>query len=63
MSTAIKCDRCDKLAEQAIGDVSFEDYHVVTNIQDTGNVFEGYTVDLCSECSAEFLAWVKHDPT
>lgn len=60
MSVAHKCDRCQGLYEDQVGNVRLDAYHIVTKVEEDGATAEGWQADLCPPCSELFLEFIKH---
>jgi hypothetical protein len=61
--TAFKCDRCGTLQAFRKGDVRVE-YHVTTKVDkvEGSPTQQGYELDLCRDCSREFIAFIDDRP-
>ncbi len=60
---AFKCDRCGTFQTHRKGDVNVE-YRLTTSVdKDEGSpTQQGYELDLCADCSKEFMAFIDERP-
>ncbi|MDP2621574.1 MAG: hypothetical protein Q8P46_15620 [Hyphomicrobiales bacterium] len=60
--TAFKCDRCGTLGVFRKGDVRVE-YNITIKVNKEGApTQQGYELDLCRDCSREFIAFIDDRP-